>query len=341
MSSLDEAMAGHLARVRRERLQFLAQDPDRPLLSSAPRREDHVELGDRRVLAIAEWGDLNGTPVLLLHGAPGSRLFAPDPALTEARGVRLITFDRPGYGGSTPVAGRRIADGAEDVAAVAGHLGLTSVAVVGWSSGGPYALAAAALRPDLVRAAAVVAGDAPLDEVPEGLATYPAETQTLIRDLRRGDPAAEARIAERAAWYGEDPTRCFDARLARETAAAIDTPDARLHRRPDVVEALRASFVEGGRTGTAGLVADHVARVLPWGFDLAAIRVPVDLWWGDGDELVGRIHLEALARLIRGARTHVVPDSGHLVAATSWGDLLTNLLAPGGPPDPTGPAQER
>lgn len=120
----------------------------------------------RRVLAIEEWGDLRGEAVFLLHGTPGSRLGpVPRPSKLHRLGVRLISYDRPGYGASSRDAGRKIAAAAEDVETIADELGIKSFAVVGRSGGGPHALACAALLPKRVTVVASLVGLAPFNAV--------------------------------------------------------------------------------------------------------------------------------------------------------------------------------
>jgi pimeloyl-ACP methyl ester carboxylesterase len=116
---------------------------------------DHdVRLADGRVLRTRDRGAADGRPVFLLHGGLGSRLVLDPLSATAAAGLRLLSYDRPGFGGSTPQPGRTVADTAADVAAIADQLHLDGFAVWGESGGGPFALACAALLPDRVVAAA-------------------------------------------------------------------------------------------------------------------------------------------------------------------------------------------
>jgi pimeloyl-ACP methyl ester carboxylesterase len=110
----------------------------------------------------AEWGDLTGIPLFSLHGTPNSRLSRhPNENLISSTGARVITYDRPGYGGSDRDRGRSVASCAGDVAAIADALGLESFAVSGGSGGGPHALAVAALLESRVTRAACVVALAP------------------------------------------------------------------------------------------------------------------------------------------------------------------------------------
>src|SRR6478735_8210825 len=106
-----------------------------------PLVDDDIVLDDGRKLRYAEWGDPSGRPMFLFHGAPGSRVFVPNPAVTAEAGVRMVTVDRPGYGGSDPLPGRQILDWPRDVVALAEALGLDRFDVAAHSAGGPYALA--------------------------------------------------------------------------------------------------------------------------------------------------------------------------------------------------------
>src|ERR1700683_2380921 len=121
-----------------------------------------VHAADGRRLSTQMYGDPDGKPVFLLHGTPGSRLGPhPRPAVLHRLGIQLISFDRPGYGESDRLEGRRVADAAADVQAIADAYGLRKFAIVGRSGGGPHALACAALLPERTTRAAVLVGLAP------------------------------------------------------------------------------------------------------------------------------------------------------------------------------------
>ena len=118
-----------------------------------------VTVADKRSLTVAQWGDPDGTPILSLHGTPGSRLLRPpdEDAIRRAK-INLITYDRPGYGASDRVPGRRVVDCVADIEAIVDALGVSRFAVTGRSGGGPHALAVAARLPDRVAVAECVVG---------------------------------------------------------------------------------------------------------------------------------------------------------------------------------------
>ncbi|GLX24890.1 alpha/beta fold hydrolase [Streptomyces lavendulae] len=257
-----------------------------------------VILDNGRTLAVEEWGEAGGTPVVYLHGSPMSRLARhPDDSLFRELGVRLITYDRPGFGCSTPHEGRRVADAAADVAAVADALGLDRFAVFGVSGGGPHALACAAALPARVTRAAALASLAPRDA--DGLEW----TAGMNEGNRRSAAAAlsgRAAVVEHLANVG--------------TAGLPPLPEVEQEvlSRPDVSAMLGAAFAEAVRPGLDGWVDDVVALFgTGWGFDPAAVRVPVRLWHGGLDTLVPPSHGEWLAARIPGAALRLEAGAGH------------------------------
>jgi pimeloyl-ACP methyl ester carboxylesterase len=283
-----------------------------------------------RTLAYCEWGDADGSPVFSLHGTPGSRLGRhPDEDVYRRAGVRAITYDRPGYGASSRHPGRRVADAASDVAAIADALGLKRFAVTGGSGGAPHALACAALLPDRVTRCASVVGPAPFG--PGGLSReqfFEGMVQGNVREFGW-------------ALAGEGTLRPELERDARELISSLDsdsdTPlgedyrlsgaDLEVMRRGAIRDMLAASVREAiGRT-VDGFVDDDLAFTQPWGFNVASITVPVAVWYGPHDTLVPTRHGEWLARTIPGAEV-VVLDGGHFAIYDRLPELLAWLTEP-------------
>jgi pimeloyl-ACP methyl ester carboxylesterase len=282
-------------------------------------REGEVDLPGGGSVAFREWGDPEGRPVVFLHGTPGSRLFFPDPALRFAPGVRVLTFDRPGYGRSTPPDVPSLAAVAEIVGRLADHLGLDRFPVVGFSGGGPATLACGALLPDRVSRVSLVSSSGPIDELEAAYASLTDDERELVSVIRADPAAATTLLWESAQWFSETPLRFLEtAREAGDEAVFSDTL---------VRSNFAASNVEGARQGQAGLVADWVADALPWGFRLAEISVPVDLWIGQRDP--GRAPLDApeIARRIPSCAVHAAADAGHWLLISRWPDILARSLS--------------
>ena len=275
-----------------------------------------VQTPDGRTLAVEEAGDPNGHPVLVHEGTPNSRHLYPPAAIDAAvRGLRLISYDRPGYGGSTPQPGRSVADCAADVRAICAELGISRLAMWGISGGGPHVLACAALLPDLVTAAASLASPAPLDA--EGLDWFAGmgalnadDTRLFLRDRQ----AARAKLdADREEVLGASPADLVSGLktlLSPTDAAALND---------GLAEFLVYCDHEGLAPGNEGWWDDGVAHSSPWGFELSAISVPVLLMHGRQDQFVPFGHGEWLAEHIPGVEARLFDHDGHLT-------LLTNRI---------------
>jgi pimeloyl-ACP methyl ester carboxylesterase len=264
---------------------------------------------DGRVLAIEEAGDPNGRPVLVHGGTPNSRHLYPPAAIdAAARGLRLISYDRPGYGDSTPQAGRTVADCAADARAICAELGIERLAMWGISGGGPHVLACAALLPDLVVAAASLASLAPLDA--EGLDWFDGMGQENADDFRlylRDPVASRAKMeADREAELAASP-----ADLATILQTLLSPADAAVLK-DSLAEYLLWSGQEGLAPGSQGWWDDGVADASPWGFELSAISVPVLLMHGRQDQFVPFGHGQWLAARIPGVEARLLDHDGHL-----------------------------
>jgi pimeloyl-ACP methyl ester carboxylesterase len=243
------------------------------------------------------------------NGTPNSRLmFERDVARAERQGIRLISYDRPGYGGSTPQPGRTVADCAEDVRAIAAALRIERVAVWGISGGGPHAIACAALLADLVPAVAVLAASAPWGA--PGLDYFAGMGELNVEDMRLllSDPAAARAKCEqdRLEMLELTPDRLSD--YLRTLLAPVDAKV--------LTGELAQYLIDAGRSGLApgseGWWEDDVALLAPWGFELESIRTPVLLLHGRQDRFVPIAHGEWLANHLPGVQAELTDEDGHL-----------------------------
>jgi pimeloyl-ACP methyl ester carboxylesterase len=283
-------------------------------VTAVPRSDSVVTLRDGRALAYAEWGDPTGRPVVLFLGTPGSRLLCPDADATEALGVRLITIDRPGYGRSDPDLDFSLLGWADDYAALHQVLALPPCPVVGWSGGGPYALACAVGTPTLVTSVGLAASRGPLDELPDG---YSEEDRSLAALLRRDRAAAMEKTTKRCQWFADDPASTF--------AAGWDGPDDALLAQPNVRQTMIEWMREGARQGSIGYVADMMAKFEPWAFSPAGVTQDVGVWVGEADDALVHHAAEYFVAQIRRATLVTYPDTGHLLAIPHWAEMLTWL----------------
>ncbi len=277
-----------------------------------------VETGDGRRLRVELAGD--GRRVVVVHvGTPNAGvLYDGWVSDAAARGLTLVTYDRPGYGGSSPQPGRTVADCAADVRAISAAVGFERCAVWGFSGGGPHALACAALLADLVTAAATIGSLAPCDapglDYFEGMPDDAREDVELFRSdraewERKGQGQRDEILAQSAADLG------------REWSAGVSPGDGVLLQSEFGVwlhRAVQAGLAPGGD----GWMGDDVAFNAPWGFDPAAIALPVKVWHSRDDCFVPFGHGRWLADTIPGAEADLREDDGHLrVAAERIGDV--------------------
>ncbi|NPC95427.1 alpha/beta fold hydrolase [Nocardioides sp. zg-DK7169] len=281
-----------------------------------------------RCVMVRDGGDPDGVPVVHLHGTPGSRVEADPGAAVGARtGVRVIGFDRPGYGRSDP-APTTLRLVAHDVEAIADRLGLSEVAVLGWSGGGPFALAAAAVLGDRVTRVGVSGGLAPVQQMPRALDALDDNDRRALSFL----PADPVRAAEQ---FRTGNAELLDAMMSvREDPDApwIDwmwgTSDPEVVADADARRALLVSFREALRQGTMAIAWDNVAFVGPWGIRLEDVGCPVHLWYGDRDQMAPPANGEWLAAHLPDAELVLLEGEGHLVPLRHWAEMLHALTRP-------------
>lgn len=272
-------------------------------------RQFVVDLPDGRSLHAYEAGDPEGRLVVHHHGTPGSGLLRREWAADAlARGIRLVGYDRAGYGGSSRHPGRAVGDVAADMVALADCLGVDRFSTWGVSGGGPHTLACAALLPERVTAAASLASVAPYDA--PGLDFLAGMGQDNIDEF---GAAAEGEAVLRP--YLEAQTRDL---LATEPETLRDAMQSLL---PDVdrqaltgetAEFLHSSMTSGLRHGCDGWLDDDLAFAAPWGFDVGSISRPLLLMQGEQDLMVPFAHGQWLASSLPSAEVRLMADEGHI-----------------------------
>jgi pimeloyl-ACP methyl ester carboxylesterase len=264
-----------------------------------------VTLADGRLLAYEEYGIASGFPVLSFHGGLSSRLdAAPAHEAAVAKGIRLVSPDRPGMGLSTYQQGRRLTDWPADVAQLTEALGIEQFAVMGWSAGGPYAAVCAAKMDGRVTAAALLSSAVPLDlyGTTRGLSV---EDRALLI-LTRHTPWLASTLMKVSI------VNASNARLFRAIMRTFPAADRTVLTEWGPPDHALAFVREAMRQGTEGCVQDYRIFGDPWGFPLEEIHVPVDIWEG-GDDRTGPPGYRAfLKRHIPQASVNVVPGEGHL-----------------------------
>ena len=281
---------------------------------------------DGRTLDVYVAGPEDGVPLVFHHGTPSGGIpFESFVRQAADRGLRWVSYSRPGYGESSRDQGRAVADCAADVESILDRLGADRFFTGGASGGGPHTLACAALLPDRVLGCAAIAAVAPFEadgldwlagQGPENVAEWNAAMESperLASFLKEeGDAMREA----------TDPQAWIDAiaGLLPQVDRSVITGDYATHQLANTHRALVA--------GTWGWFDDDYAFLKPWGFALDDMQVPVAIWQGDQDLMVPFAHGGWLAAHVAGARAHLLPGEGHLsIAAGSFAQVLDDLLA--------------
>jgi pimeloyl-ACP methyl ester carboxylesterase len=273
--------------------------------------EHRLTTPDGRTLAVAEWGDPKGKPVISFHGTPGSRIsyWTPEPEIWARFGLRRFSFDRPGYGESTRLPGRSVADVVPDVVTIADAFGLGRFAITGGSGGGPHVLACAALLADRVERALASVSVAPFDA--EGMDFTAGMNDGNIHEF---NAAVEGEAALRTMVEPERATMIDRLTSGRSDFLGdeYEMPEADRIEMEKHQRSAAAHLLTGIAPGIDGWVDDDLAFVKPWGFDVAACRVPVVLSYGRQDQLVPGAHGDWLAAHVPDAVAWVNDGTGHM-----------------------------
>lgn len=252
---------------------------------------------------VREWGDPDGPLVVFHHGTPSSSIAVPGGWGGPANaGVRLCSYDRPGYGGSPSAPGRTVADAADWSRLIADACGVERFAVIGTSGGGPHAVATAALLPDRVTALVVDVGLGPAGFGFDGASGMVAETVAEIAAARRGDASLREHL--RSLGDGADALDDWFERLPESDRLVLA--------RPEVQHEEAVEVTEWSAHGIDGWVDDDLALFAgEWAFDAGRVSAPTRLVYGSADVLVPASHGHAWLALIPHAELQIVPDGGH------------------------------
>jgi pimeloyl-ACP methyl ester carboxylesterase len=271
-----------------------------------------VELRDGRTLHVYDEGDPDGLVVLEHHGTPGSGLsYPPDLELARERGLRVVSYDRAGYGGSTPKPGRRVADIAADAEDVLDALAIDRFVSVGGSGGGPHSLALGALLADRCLAVAAIASPTPWEA--EGIDQMAGMGEQNVEEFTAalaGRESLEAYLEPEA-----EQLRAASAEQIRDVLSTLLPPVDREVLTGDRAEHAKANIDRALGAGIAGWRDDDLAFVSPWGFEPADVRVPSLLWQGVQDLMVPVAHGRWLAERLPGVEAHISEEDGHLSIA--------------------------
>lgn len=296
---------------------------DRPEVNQTPRDERRLQQGiclaDGRWLSFAEYGPIDGRPLLFAHGLTGCRLQThPDESALYEQGIRLLVPDRPGFGMSDIDEKRSVLGWADDVKQLLDRLELEQVDAMGFSVGGIFAMALARQLPQRLRQLTLVSSMGAFNEVDDLNGMIPRNRMILI--LGRYMPGILTPFMQLMVdSLRRNPQQYFDDLLK-------NLPPFERHylRHPAMKATITRAFIEATRNGVRGLVYEQMLLSQPWGFCPDEISVPVQLWHGAEDVHVPLAMSRQLASQLSRCSSHLLEDSGHFLLYDRWQDILSH-----------------
>ncbi len=280
----------------------------------------HLVLADGRQLAYEDTGDPNGLPIFFQHGTGDSRLCKyPQDSVTAGLGVRLITTDRPGVGGSTIQPKRNLLGWAKDIEALADSLGIEQFVVAGHSGGGPHALAIAHVLGDRVNRIGLASPLAPFDE--------PGNKKLVKdKDLNMVFHLSHLKFLAQKAAKAEAHHYLKNIKGFVKHCADTYPADRHLFTDPILEPMFEAEFTEALQNDGQGALADFWA-FLDWGFKLENIQQPVQLFYGDADTILDPASAKHFEKRLPNCTSQTWPGAGHygLYSLDHWTMFLGSL----------------
>jgi pimeloyl-ACP methyl ester carboxylesterase len=274
-----------------------------------------LSLPDGRTLAFETFGDPHGRPVFFQHGTGDSRLARhPDESLTASLGIRLVTADRPGVGGSTRKKHRSLLDWTADAEALMDALGVERFAVAGWSGGGPHALAVAHVLGERVSSVVLASSLAPFDE---------AGTRDLVenKDLRMIWGLSHLKLVAAVAARVETTQSLHDLSKFVDHIGDDAPADRAVLSDPQLHPMFEQEMGEALSQHGLG-VLDDMWAFLDWGFRLEDITQHVEVFSGSSDEILSPEMSDRIAARLRDAATHSWEGGGHYDVFAHWQEFL-------------------
>jgi pimeloyl-ACP methyl ester carboxylesterase len=281
-----------------------------------------VQLAEGRVLGVLESGAADGKPIFFFPGfGVSATAVHPDSTLAESAGVRIISVDRPGIGKSSPSSRRTLLDWPSDIAALADRLGIQRFGVLGWSGGGPHALACAFRLAGRVSVTGLFSCAPPFADA-QAVTSMPAKVECLAFVAKFAPTLLRIRFYGHCRQIRKDA----DALLLKSARDLSDADreiifDARYH------AFLKTSMIQACNQGPRGLIDDVLVIARPWGFGLDQLRFPVYLWHGEADKTIPVEVGRYLADAIDNCRASFIPGGGHFSYLTHWNEMFQTLAA--------------
>ena len=281
-----------------------------------------IQLNDGRQLGFAEYGHIEGRPVLYFTGGNSSRLEGRwFTKAAQRNGVRLIVPDRPGFGLSTYLAQRQLLDWPGDVLELIKALSIEEFSVFGLSGGGPHVLAVAHEIPEIVNRVAIVSGTAP-PEMPGPYRGMWPPVRLIFMTAKKLPRINRFILKQMAGFYSNEE------QMLKRMKQALPKPDAELiDRNPDIIRVFAAATKEAHRNGLDGDAREWQIYINDWGFQLKEISKEIKLWYGRYDQQVPIYMGRYLSQELGNSQLVEVEDGGHFSTINNHiDDILAYLI---------------
>lgn len=278
---------------------------------------NEIVLKNKSRLSWSEYGASDGEPVFYFHGVPGSGIEAhPAEQIALDLGIRLIVIDRPGYGNSALQTNFKLLEWPDAVSQLADKLHLKRFSLLGFSGGGMYALACAYKIPERIKQVTLVSSVAPF------------ETEVMQNYINPGfKPLYELSASNEEAAIQQVSQLLSSVEVFMDILLQILPPaDKELFSKKHI----HKHYLNGISLATnKGVVNDLRNIVMPWQFDLKDIDLPIDIWHGRNDTLVGFAIGEYLSHTLTNSTSHFFDNRGHYFLLGKWQEVLKCFTSKG------------
>jgi pimeloyl-ACP methyl ester carboxylesterase len=286
-------------------------------------RSRQVALSDGRTLGFDDFGDPDGTPVLFFHGFGSSRVVRhPDDDIATELGARVIAIDRPGIGLSTRKPNRRLTGFSSDVTELLDILDIERCAILGWSGGGPYALACGWRSPERFSVLGLISSPAPISGVSSDNGYIWRRHRVMSRAANHAPWIVALAMWNFARAQKTDPEKQLDGAIA----GMVDA-DREILGDPALRRVMIANADEMYRQGNGGIYDEALCMARPWGFPIEGVSVPVRIWHGGKDQAVPVGMGKFIERTVPDAVATYYRQEGHHFVYDRWREILGVIVA--------------
>jgi len=234
-----------------------------------------IKLSDGRSIDYLDNGVISKSALILHHGTPTTMtVWGTWLAAAAEKGTRAIAFTRPGYAGSDRKIGYSVLDANDDLEEILEYLDVENFVSIGWSGGGPYALASGLLKS--CTGVQLIAAVSPYDA--KDFDWFQDQSPESIEEAKIAVESLENSIIYKEKYYAEIRDLTAEQILveyAKRSSFNTFEDDFRAFAKD-----LSASLHDALESGVAGFADDERAFLRNWGFETKAVPVPVCIWHG-------------------------------------------------------------